>query len=142
MKVVLALLIAAAATACAAQNPPPAPELSCSPAKTGAALQGGMPAQITFYKDVLPILSSNKAGAAHKCTTCHAHYNDPNGLNNVGEVDRIVEALETGRMPRGGDRVPKEKINLIRTWQLQGFQNGSPSDTPSQLAVPASTKCS
>lgn len=141
MNVIISMIAVLSLSSCAVQNPPQAPEFKCSPA-TGAALQDGVPAQITYYRDILPILSSSKDGAAYKCTTCHAHYGEPNGLNNVGEVDRIVESLETGRMPRGGDRVPKERINLIRTWQLQGFQNGQPSDKPAQLAAPAQTKCS
>jgi len=141
VNVIISMIAVISLSSCAVQNPPQAPGFTCSPA-TGAALQDGVPAQITYYRDILPILSSSRDGAAYKCTTCHAHYGEPNGLNNVGEVDRIVESLETGRMPRGGDRVPKERINLIRTWQLQGFQNGQPSDTPAQLAAPSQTKCS
>ncbi len=77
---------------------------------------------VTFYGDVLPFLSSNAAGSAYKCTTCHAHYNAPDGLNSVGEVDRMINAMESGRMPRGGDPVPADKVALLRKWQLQGFK--------------------
>ena len=90
---------------------------------------------ITFYGDLLPILSSNGKDQAYKCTTCHAHYMKPSGLNNVREVERIVESLRSGRMPRGGDPVTSAKIELFSMWRLQGFKEGIPKreSAPGQL---------
>ena len=116
----------------------------CAPRpKTGTSTGGGVaelvadnsiPRQITFYGDLLPILSSQTSGAVFKCTTCHADYGDPEKMNNVLTVNQIVEALEIGRMPRGGNLMPKAKIQLFRTWQLQGFQVGTIGSHPSAAA--------
>ncbi|TWW07947.1 hypothetical protein E3A20_29240 [Planctomyces bekefii] len=81
---------------------------------------------VTFYGDLLPVLSSNESGAVYKCVTCHAHYGKPEGLSSVLEIERIVTSLKNGRMPRGGDPVPADKIELFSVWRLQGFQSGSP----------------
>ncbi len=81
--------------------------------------------QITFYQDVLPILKANTAGHSFKCTTCHAHYSEPEGLNSVPEINRIIDSMESGWMPRSSDRVPKELISVFRTWQKHGFRTGN-----------------
>lgn len=91
---------------------------------------------VTFYGDLLPILSSNVADHSYKCTTCHAHYAKPKGLNNVEEVERVVESMRSGRMPRGGDPVPAEMIELFTMWRIQGFQEGSPK---SSTTIPGQT---
>ena len=77
---------------------------------------------VTFYGDLLPILASNAKPRIYKCTTCHAHYNQPSGLGNVPEIERIVKSLETKYMPRGGDPVPAAEIELFTLWRLQGFK--------------------
>lgn len=95
---------------------------------TGATLASegdAEPKVITFYGDILPILSSNAADSTYKCTTCHAHYSKPKGMNNVPELERVVESMRSGRMPRGGDPVPADKIELFTMWRLQGFQEGT-----------------
>lgn len=83
--------------------------------------------QVTFYGDLLPILSSNVDGKVYKCTTCHADMAKPDALNTVDKVNRAIESMENGRMPRPGNPVPKDKIELFRIWQLQGFQEGDPN---------------
>ena len=90
-------------------------------------------AAVTFYGDLEPILNSSVPGAAYKCTTCHAAYAQAEGMNNVTELNRVVAAMTEGSMPRGGDRVPADKIQLFRNWQIQGFQAGSPSLVQQQV---------
>lgn len=79
---------------------------------------------ITFYQDILPILQANTADHSYKCTTCHAHYAEPEGLNNVPEINRIIDSMESGRMPRSNNKVPKQLIDMFRTWQRHGFRTG------------------
>lgn len=103
--------------------------------------------QVTFYGDLLPILSSVKDNEIYKCTTCHAEMAKPDGLNTVTKLNRAIESMENGRMPRPGNPVPKAKIELFRIWQLQGFQEGDknnpkpskPSPSPSPQS-PSSTE--
>jgi hypothetical protein len=145
-------LLTVLAPSCANDPPPPPPDLAaCAAAPSAASLAdgdgtatgagsatgagtgttaSGTPPQVTFFGDLLPILSSNERGAAYKCTTCHAHYAQPSGLSSVAEVDAIVQAMTDASMPRGGDAVPREKIVLFRQWQLQGFQTGRPQSLP------------
>lgn len=87
-------------------------------------------AAVTFYGDLLPILASVKTDEVYKCTTCHAHYLKPAGMNNVRELERVVESMRLGRMPRVGNAVPADKIDLFTTWRLQGFQEGSIRKSP------------
>ena len=90
---------------------------------------------VTFYGDLEPILNSSAPGAAYKCTTCHAAYAQVDGMNNVTELNCVVAAMTEGSMPRGGDRVPADKIQLFRSWQIQGFQAGTPSLTQQQTST-------
>lgn len=98
------------------------PTPACSPSSSALALEDSD--GVTFYGDLLPVLSSNKSGEVYKCTTCHAHYGKPDGMNNVRELERVVESMRSGRMPRGGDRVPAALIELFSMWRLQGFKDG------------------
>jgi hypothetical protein len=128
MRSLLALCLTLASLAAACQDEPPVPEPVLSRC-TGSQATAGLsePARsVTFYGDLLPILSSTATGAVHKCTTCHAHYGKPEGLNTVPELESVVQALSTGRMPRGGDFVPAEQIELFRMWRDQGFPAGAP----------------
>jgi hypothetical protein len=84
--------------------------------------------QLTFYQDILPILKANTAGHSYKCTTCHAHYSEPDGLNSVPEINRIIDSMESGRMPLSSNRVPKKLIDVFRVWQKHGFRTGNRND--------------
>ena len=86
--------------------------------------------KVTFYRDLLPILTANTRQRPYKCTTCHAHYETPEGLSNVPEVERIVDSLNKGRMPRSNSRVSEDEIKLFESWRLQGFLPGDPKDAP------------
>ncbi len=98
--------------------------------------------QVTFYGDLLPILSSVESDKIYKCTTCHAEMAKPDGLNTVDKLNRAVEAMENGRMPRPGNSVPKDKIELFRIWQLQGFQEGDKNAKPVKQQTSTSTSTS
>ena len=84
--------------------------------------------QVTFYKDLYPILTANSGSRTYKCTTCHAHMKTPEGLNSVSKVEETIESMKTGRMPRSDSRVTPAEIKLFDLWRLQGFQPGDPSD--------------
>ncbi len=145
---ILSLLLLAG---CAEQQSPQIATTANCPAKTaGSGLTdpaaATTPRQITFYGDILPILSSQETGKVYKCTTCHADYGKIEKLSNVLEVDRVIESMTVGRMPRGGTKVPKESIQLFRDWQLQGFQAGTPQaaangHSENQTATPAASNC-
>lgn len=91
--------------------------------------------EVTFYGNILPILSSTATGSNYKCTTCHAHYTSPSELSTVPELQRVVTAIRNGTMPRGGDRLPAEKVALFERWRDQGFKAGSIGAPPINPAV-------
>jgi hypothetical protein len=127
------------ATACMNQASIEAETPTCTPASSS---NGGVydlqaaDRQVTFYKDLLPILTSNSEGKNYKCTTCHAHMNQPEGLNSVAKVEDSIRSMRNGTMPRSNSRVTEEEIQLFDLWRLQGFQPGDPSDTPPADATP------
>lgn len=156
---VLALALTALAASC---NEPPQQQSQtpqCTPSKAASLDETAAQSEddtepsteVTFYGDLLPILASVETGKVYKCTTCHAHYEKPDGMNNVRELERVVESMKIGRMPRVGDRVPSAKIELFTMWRLQGFKDGTPktaarsdstSPAQSQDAKPASSTSS
>ena len=121
------LLIIAATLAACNGTPAIKPPAKCASANSSTALSLA-DQTVTFYKDILPILSSQQTGKVYKCTTCHAHYAKPEGLNNVPELNRVVESMRNGRMPRVGTRVPEDSIKLFSAWQIQGFPAGEPAN--------------
>jgi hypothetical protein len=90
--------------------------------------------QITFYGDLLPILNSVQTGAVYKCTTCHANYATPDGMNSQDELNRVVQSMQDGSMPRSGQLVPQALIDEFKVWGVEGFPPGDPSSTPAQLS--------
>ena len=84
-------------------------------------------AQITFYGDLLPILNlGGPRRGLQNARLVHAQYATPAGLNAVSTINQVIDSMQTKSMPRAGDVLPDEKINLFRVWQLQGFQPGVP----------------
>lgn len=134
-------------TACAGQSQPQVATEDTSKCQPSGKSSGGGAsyladpaiAQVTFYGDLLPILRSQSKDKVYKCTTCHAHYNKPDSMNNLDEINRVIESMENGRMPRGGDFVPKDKIEMFRIWQLQGFQLGDKDNPKPSGVTPGST---
>ena len=91
---------------------------------------------ITFYKDVLPILDASTTGRVYKCTVCHSFYSKPSGSNSVDKIERIIDSVESGRMPlEGGDRVSPGEIQVLKLWRATGFQEGDPSDFESDIKL-------
>jgi hypothetical protein len=88
----------------------------------------GKARQVTFYGDILPVLSADSRSRSYKCTTCHAHYREPEGLNSVPEIERIIESMKEGRMPRSTTKVTAAEIELFDVWRLQGFSVGRKPD--------------
>jgi hypothetical protein len=115
---------------CKEAAPPPVPEsyvkaTKCSSDNGGAQLNLQDSGELTFFKDVLPILDSRKTGEVYKCTTCHSAYRQPDGSNSVDKIEQIISAIsEGGSMPTSGDKVKPEYIEKIRQWQVEGFVSG------------------
>ena len=129
------LIIAGLAWACQHQNsipPEPAKQDCASPsagvAGASQAAAGDEDRQITFYRDILPILTSNTKGKVYKCTTCHSQYAKPEDVASVDEVEAIVASLKSGKMPRAGNAVAPGEIELFTKWRLMGFQTGKKAD--------------
>lgn len=108
--------------------------------------------QVTFYKDVMPILQEN-------CQTCHR----ASGLNLSGMVApmafssyedvrpwarAIVKAVNDKSMPpwgateefhgvfRNERSLTKEEIDTINTWVQQRAPRGNPADAPEPVEFP------
>lgn len=91
--------------------------------------------RITFYGDVLPILSSRGEGRKYDCTSCHSEYKNPNTLLQDGEIDRMLHAMrgvDSSFMPRIGDRVPDNYLQMLRKWKLNPIM-GEPYETQVRL---------
>ncbi len=116
-----------------------------------AKSSGGAPTGISFVKEVAPLLVANCAG-------CHIrearggfsvasfealNRGSENGtvlFPGDGESSRLFEVLDTGDMPRGGNRLPDEALTTIRTWIDQGakFDGPDPAAMLSDLAMASS----
>jgi mono/diheme cytochrome c family protein len=118
-----------------------------------ASAAQGWSDQITFTKDVLPILQEN-------CQTCHR----PSGANISGMIApmslmtyeevrpwarSIVRAVQEGSMPpwhaseaqhgvfRNERTLSSEEIDTIVAWIEQRAPRGNPQDAPAEIAFPA-----
>ncbi len=76
---------------------------------------------VSYQNDIAPIIAGN-------CSGCHQGGAQSGGvsMNNYAEfsskVDRVVVMISktTGFMPKGGQKLPAAKIELINTWKNQG----------------------
>lgn len=116
------------------------------------AFAGGAGAEVTFTKDVLPILQEN-------CQTCHR----PSGTNLSGMIapmsfmtyeevrpwsKAIVKAVTEKVMPpwdaspefhgvfRNERTLTDEEIATIAAWVQQGAKRGNPDDAPAPISFP------
>jgi mono/diheme cytochrome c family protein len=98
------------------------------------------PTGVSFVKEVAPLLVANCAGC---------HIRESRGGFSVanfealsrgseggtvlfpgdGQSSRLYEVLDTGDMPRGGNRLPDEALTTIRTWIDQGAKFDGPDPT-------------
>lgn len=103
---------------------------------------------VSFTKEVAPLLVANCAG-------CHiresrgglslASFESLNRGSENGTVlfpgdgssSRLYEVLDTGDMPRGGNRLPEEALATIRAWIDQGakFDGPNPAAALTELAM-------
>jgi hypothetical protein len=90
--------------------------------------------QVSLSKDVLPIFQAN-------CANCHGDFRQSAGLNltstegvmsavsagaiTAGNADnsRLVRAIASGRMPRGGAPLNQQDIQTITNWVNEGAPN-------------------
>lgn len=99
----------------------------------------GQPAEITFTRDVAPILQTH-------CLSCHREGQiGPFALDEYDEVvgwgEMILEVIDQGRMPPwhaapphdrfvGARHLPTEEVELLRRWVALGMPEGEPQDLP------------
>lgn len=120
-----------------------------SAALVGASFAGTAQAEITFTKDVMPILQEN-------CQTCHR----PSGINLSGMVapmslmtyeevrpwaKAMVKAVNEKVMPpwdasekyhgvfRNERTLTEEEIATLNNWVAQGAKRGNPQDAPAPI---------
>ena len=84
-------------------------------------------AAVSFTKDVAPILNS-------KCGNCHVtqkrgnfslvNFNDISTGGGVMQGDpatsRLIEVIESGEMPKGGGKVSKPELEVLKNWIAAG----------------------
>jgi len=92
-----------------------------------AAEPGGEMAAVSFVKDVAPILNS-------KCGNCHVNQKRGNfSLVTFNEIStgggviqgdpatsRLIEVIESGEMPKGGGKVSKPELDILKNWIAAG----------------------
>ena len=115
-----------------------------APLVSKSSSPGGADSQVTFDRDIAPIIF-------HSCATCH-HPGEagPFSLLTYSDVKRharqIADVTEARTMPpwlpapqelKFADelRLPKEQIDLIQRWVAQGEVEGNPADLPPQPKV-------
>lgn len=83
--------------------------------------------QVSFVKDVAPILNS-------KCGNCHVNQKRGNfslvTFNEIStgggviagdpETSRLIEVIESGEMPKGGGKVSKAELGVLKKWITAG----------------------
>lgn len=160
---VLATVLAATfGTAASAADPKPADAKKPAAAKkdapaksqatTPAAKESPAAKGVSFKNDVAPLLVQN-------CLACHGA-NDPRGeyqlhtfekLLTAGasatdavvpgkpddsELLRLIASDDKGeRMPKDGDAMPKEQVDLIRRWIAEGAKYDAPSKTVELVSI-------
>jgi len=95
--------------------------------KMSAADSDASATKVSFVKDVAPILNS-------KCGNCHV--NQKRGdfslvtFNEISvgggviagepETSRLIEVIESGEMPKGGGKVSKAELDVLKNWISAG----------------------
>ena len=102
------------------------PALSDLPA-AGSPATTDLKGAVSFVKDVAPILNS-------KCGNCHVNQKRGNfSLVNFNEIStgggviqgdpatsRLIEVIEDGEMPKGGGKVSKQELEVLKNWIAAG----------------------
>ena len=100
-------------------------------------------AAVSFVNDVAPILNS-------KCGNCHVNqkrgnfslvtFNDISTGGAIIQGDpatsRLIEVIETGEMPKGGGKVSKPELEVLKKWIAAGgkYDGDSPTQSIANLA--------
>ena len=103
------------------------PALADLPTTGQPAVKSGGAMAVSFVKDVAPILNS-------KCGNCHVNQKRGNfSLVNFNDIStgggiiqgdpatsRLVEVIESGEMPKGGGKVSKPELEVLKNWIAAG----------------------
>ena len=128
---------------------PELPKMADADGKPAAPMEA-----VSFVKDVAPILNS-------KCGNCHVNQKRGNfslvSFNEIStgggviagepETSRLVEVIESGEMPKGGGKVSKAELDVLKNWiaigakydgdnRGQSIANVAPAVTGTSDAVP------
>jgi mono/diheme cytochrome c family protein len=128
----------AATTAPAANSAPEATKepAAPAPAATDAPAQAPAAAAVSFSKDVMPIFQAS-------CIKCHGGSDGTKGGLSLKTYDGLmaggqdgpviaagnaassvlVRAIQQGKMPKRGQKLPQDQIDLIAKWVDAGAQN-------------------
>jgi len=93
-------------------------------------LEGAIPANVTYREHVQPIIAAN-------CLSCHGEPQRNGAPMPLTDYSKVKQAIEErglldrisrpqgaeGMMPNGGTRLPQTKIDIIKKWRDQEFQN-------------------
>ncbi len=85
-------------------------------------------ADVTWYKDILPMMLSKEVGTHYQCASCHDYDKKPELV--ISEIDNILRSLRGEGlvlMPRAGDRWPDQAIEKLEVWSKKPLL-GNPSD--------------
>jgi uncharacterized membrane protein len=128
-KYILLLIVASALVlaACGGGTAPAASNVN--------ATQGPAGANVSFAKDIMPLLQS-------RCVNCHGGQQTSRGLNmtsydslmagsqngpilTAGDATNslIVQFVTAGRMPKGGPRLTPSEVQLLTDWINAGAKN-------------------
>ena len=129
-----------AVAATQAHAPTQAPAATNAPAATQApaatTAPAAAPAAVSYAKDVQPIFEQN-------CVKCHGGSDGTKGgltLKTYGDLmnggkdgqviapgdaanSMLVQAIEAGKMPKRGAKLPQAQIDTIAAWVAAGAQN-------------------
>ncbi len=84
-------------------------------------------AEVTWEESIKTIFET-------KCFGCHANgatkFNDYESVKNIFS-DKIMPAIESGRMPMGGNKLSDKTIKLLKAWEKGGFAQAVSAPAPS-----------
>ena len=101
--------------------------------------------KVSFVKDVAPILNS-------KCGNCHVNQKRGdfslltfNEISTGGgviagepETSRLIEVIESGEMPKGGGKVSKAELDVLKNWISAGakYDGDNRAQSIADIAAP------
>ena len=129
------VLLAALLAGCGSGSGSSAPVATSMPVATVSGSSSGSTAvgtsSVSFAKDVLPILNN-------RCSSCHGGPTPRAGVGlssydsvmnsqvitpSDAQNSRLIQAVQSGRMPRSGEPLTADQIQTIANWVNAGAQN-------------------